>query len=340
MGHLQSGSIRLFLLYLLVVALTVIACSPDNEPDREKSSASAEKKEKKTVRMVVPPFNADSAYSYIRSQVEFGPRIPGSAAHQRCATWLEEKFRSFGLEVIIQKGVATTYDKKRFNISNVIASHNPDAPERVLLCAHWDTRPYADRDEGEDLNKPFDGANDGASGVGVLLEIARQVAMTDPAIGIDFILFDLEDYGNSDVDDSWCLGAQYWAKNLHKPGYYARFGILLDMVGAAGAQFPKEGTSRYFASGLVNRIWRTAEKLGHGNKFIDRNSNPTTDDHLYVNREANIPCVVIVHYDPVKGDYFPHHHRVTDNMENIDKGTLKAVGETVMNVVFEESASL
>lgn len=288
----------------------------------------------------VPEFNADTAYSYIQSQVDFGPRIPGSKAHQECAAWLESKLRGFGMDVLIQQGVATTYDKKRFNILNIIASHNPEAPERILLCAHWDTRPFADRDEGTNLNMPFDGANDGGSGVGVLLEIARQVSQSNPAIGIDFILFDLEDYGSSDVDDSWCLGSQYWARNLHRPGYYARFGILLDMVGATGATFPKEGTSRYFASGVVDRIWKTAGKLGHGDIFIDRHSNPTTDDHLYVNRDANIPCIVIVHYDAIEGDYFPHHHRVTDNMDNIDKKTLNAVGSTVLNVVFEESAKL
>mgnify|MGYP001821739333 CR=1 FL=1 len=332
--------VRVSGLFLSLLTMVFISCDRGEAPTDQTSQSRETASQQRTKKIEVPVFNPDSSYAHIQTQVDFGPRIPGSSAHQQCATWLEEKFRSYGLAASIQRGVATTYDRKRFNIMNVIASHKPDAPERILLCAHWDTRPFADRDEGENLNKPFDGANDGASGVGVLLEIARLVASADPAIGVDFILFDLEDYGSSDVDDSWCLGSQYWANNLHKPGYYARFGILLDMVGAAGATFPKEGTSRYFASGIVDRIWKTADKLGYSDHFIDRNSNPTTDDHLYVNRDANIPCVVIVHYDAIEGDYFPHHHRVTDNMDQIDKNTLKAVGETVLHVIFEEAATL
>ncbi len=334
----MKNSPLFFILFVLGGVLS--SCTNDSNTSNNKTVSKTDDNIKRDKKMEVPTFNKDSAFAFVETQVNFGPRIPGTQEHLACAEWIESKFKSYNLDVSIQKGIATTYDNKRFDILNIISSFNPDVPDRILLCAHWDTRPFADRDEGDNKDQKFDGANDGGSGVGVLLEIARQISIAKPNIGIDIILFDLEDYGKSDIDNSWCLGSQYWAKNLHKPGYYARYGILLDMVGAAGATFPKEGTSRRFASGVVDKIWSTAKKLGYSDLFVDRNSSPTTDDHLYVNRDAYIPCIAIVHYDVIKGDYFPHHHRVTDNMDNIDKETLGAVGQLLLQVIFEESASL
>jgi Zn-dependent M28 family amino/carboxypeptidase len=336
----MKHNIPLYLIGFLFAGVFIVACSSENSSsDKTTNSVSTEPViDKKPV--IVPVFNADSAYSYIEKQVDFGPRIPGTPEHLACADWLENKFASFGFDVTVQKGVATTFDNKRYDLYNIIASYNITSPERILLCAHWDTRPFADRDEGANKNQKFDGANDGGSGVGVLLEVARQISTADPGIGVDIILFDLEDYGDSETEDSWCLGSQYWAKNLHKPGYYARYGILLDMVGAKDATFPMEGTSRYFASGIVDKVWRKAKLLGYGNMFVNKESKPTTDDHLYVNRDANIPCIDIVHYDVLKSDYFPHHHRVSDNMDNISKETLGAVGQVVLQVVFEEGAGI
>ena len=287
--------------------------------------------------LTTPSFNPDSAYQYIKEQVAFGPRVPGTKAHENCAKYLSEKLTSFGLEVIVQNGVVETYDKKKFNLSNIIAQFNPQNTKRILLCGHWDTRPFADRDLVNPA-KPFDGANDGGSSVAVLLEIGRQLSVSKPDIGIDIILFDLEDYGDQSgkTKDSWCLGSQYWAQHLHKPGYYAQYGILLDMVGGKNAVFPREGSSIVYAPAIVNKVWGIAKEKGYGQYFIDAEAPQTTDDHVYINQLANIPTIDIVHYDVAKSDYMSCHHRHCDNLDNIDPFTLKMVGQVVLEVLFAE----
>ncbi len=327
--------------FLLTVIVFLAACTG-------KESAAPPVEEKKDqpapVAVTAPALNSDSAYLFVKQQVDFGPRIPGSNAHAACAAWLENKLRGYIPDVMIQKGVVATFDNRKYDLKNIIASYNPEKTQRILLCAHWDTRPFADRDEGTNKNKAYDGANDGASGVGVLIEIARQLAIHKPAVGVDNVLFDLEDYGQPGdsnfpaMKNSWCLGSQYWARNPHKAGYYAKFGILLDMVGAKGAVFPKEGASVHYAGGLVDRVWNTAGKLGYGSYFINAQSGAVEDDHVYVNIIANIPCINIIHYDVMQSDFFDHHHRVTDNMEQIDPKVLGMVGQTVLQVVFEEAA--
>jgi len=326
--------------FALALMAFLSGCGGDEKPKRpiEKDASSAQK----ATSVPVPKINADSAYAFVQKQVDFGPRIPGSKAHEMCALWMEEKLRSYIPDVMVQKGVATTFDQKKYEIKNIIASYRPDLKKRYMLCAHWDTRPFADRDEGENLNKTFQGANDGASGVGVLIEIARQLSISKPEIGIDIILFDLEDYGQPDnstfppMKDSWCLGSQYWARNPHKPGYFAQYGILLDMVGARDAVFPKEGASVYYAPRIVEKVWNTAARLGYGDYFINARSNSITDDHIYVNQIASIPCINIVHYDVNTSDFFGHHHRVTDTMDQIDPKVLGLVGQTVLQVLFDE----
>jgi hypothetical protein len=324
-----------------ILMCCMISCGTKDEHKEEQPET---KTETAKAAVPAPQLNADSAFSFVKQQVDFGPRIPGSKSHTACVEWLKQKLDSYFPGVTIQTGTATTFDNRKYTLKNIIASYKPDVKKRILLCAHYDTRPFADRDEGQMKNKPFDGANDGASGVGVLIEIARQISIAKPEIGIDIILFDLEDYGQPEeskfplMNDSWCLGSQYWAKNPHKPDYYAQFGILLDMVGARGAVFPKEGTSMRFAPGLVDRIWNTAGAMGYGSFFINSTSGMTTDDHLYINQYANIPCVVIVHYNTIAADYFDHHHRVTDNMDQIDKEVLRMTGQVVMQVVFDEAS--
>jgi len=326
--------------FIIPVILILFSCTGKETPSDDKEV----KQKPVSAAITVPKINQDSAYAYVQQQVNFGPRIPGTKAHSACAVWMENKLRSYIPDVIVQKGVATTFDNRKYDLKNIIASYKPEKLQRILLCAHWDTRPFADRDEGANKNKPYDGANDGASGVGVLMEIARQLSIHKPDVGVDIILFDLEDYGQPeesnfpDAKDSWCLGSQYWARNPHKAGYYAKFGILVDMVGAKGAVFPKEGTSVYFASDLVDRVWNTANALGYGSYFINAKSGAVTDDHLYINQIANIPCINIIHYDVMQSDFFEHHHRVSDNMEQIDANILGMVGQTVLQVVFEESA--
>ena len=307
--------------------------------DTKQENVSTEIKTVETKAHIVPPtFEADSAYTYIKAQADMGPRTPGSKAHDAAVIYYEKQFKKFGAEVIIQKGNVTSYDNKAWQLKNIIATYNPKAEQRIMLCAHWDSRPFADKDK-DDANhaKPCPGVNDGASGVGVLLEMARVIQAKQPTVGIDFILFDLEDYGNMGGDlNTWCLGSQYWAKNLHVPYYGAKFSVLLDMVGAKDAVFPKEGLSRNYAGEYVNLIWGTADKLGYGKYFSNQETPEMTDDHAPINKLAQIPCVDILHYNWQQNEFFEHHHTITDDINTIDKNTLKAVGQTLLEVIYNQ----
>jgi glutaminyl-peptide cyclotransferase len=319
--------------YTLLLALLILVASCGKKS--ENTSAPA-------VTVEVPDFNADSAYAFVQRQVDFGPRVPNTDAHKKAAAYLEDKLRSYGAKVFVQSFKAPTFDGEVLDLKNIVASFNPDKQKRILLAAHWDTRPFADKDTVK-VDAPFDGANDGASGVGVLLEIARQLQSNKPRAGVDIILFDGEDWGDKHNtqkslmpegwEDSWGLGSQYWSKNLHKPGYRAYYGILLDMVGAPDARFFREGTSMEYAPRVVENIWSTAARLGYSNLFISEDTHALTDDNYFVSKNARIPMADIVHYD----NKFPaFHHTTKDNMSTIDKGTLDAVGNTVLTVVFLE----
>lgn len=299
--------------------------------------------------ITVPSFNSDSAYTFIEQQVAFGPRVPNTASHMECANFLIGKFQSYDADVTTQQFSEQAYDGTVLHLTNIIASYNPDVRKRILLGAHWDTRPYADKDV-EGRYEPIDGANDGGSGVGILLEVARILSQNEqPQIGIDIILFDGEDYGeHEDVEDTplknglvqiwWCLGSQYWAKHPHKPKYSAYYGILLDMVGAQNARFYKEGGSMQFAPKVVKKVWNTARSLGYSNYFINTNSPGIMDDHIFVNRDAKIPMINIVEHEPNSPSYYfgNYHHTRRDNMSIIDKQTLQAVGETVLYTIYNE----
>ena len=324
-ASLANSAVKIFITLLLA------SCN-NNKTEEVKETPVKTVEAKKTP---TPDFNADSAYSFVKAQVDFGPRIPATPAHEKCAAYLVSKLKSYGFDVMIQKGTVETFDKKQFGFKNIIASFKPEAQSRILLCSHWDTRPWADEDS-KDADKPFDSANDGPSGVGVGLEIARQISLLQPNIGIDIIYFDLEDYGTSGNDESWCLGSRYWAKNLHKPNYYANFGVLMDMVGGPNAMFPKEGNSMNYDSNAVNKIWKAANDIGYGNYFSPQTKQFVgIDDHVPVN-EAGIPCIDIIEYNQTTGGFGDYHHTHKDNMSLIDKNTLKAVGQTLLEVIYSE----
>ncbi len=299
----------------------------------------------KKVSIQIPVFNEDSAYLFVKNQVDFGPRVPNTSAHSRCASYLIEKLKSYTPHVIEQSGKVRTYNALTLNCRNIIASFQPEKQSRVFLAAHWDSRPYADHDPDPSNHKtPIDGANDGASGVGVLLEIARHLSLSEPVVGVDIILFDVEDYGPpqdsqvSEGNDFWGLGSQYWSRNPHVPGYMARYGILLDMVGAENARFPQEAFSKYYAPDILKKVWKKAHQLGYNDYFLYEDGSAINDDHYYVNKIRKIPTIDIIHLDPASanGSFFEYWHTVNDNMSVIDKFTLKIVGQTVMAVVYEE----
>ena len=288
-------------------------------------------------RVIPPEFNADSAFHYIKTQAEMGPRVPGSRAHDKAVAYFEKHFKSLGASVKVMGGSTITFDGKQWRIDNVIAEFNPEAKNRIMLCAHYDSRPFSDKDPvPANRTKPCPGVNDGASGVGVLMEIARIIKEKQPTVGIDIILFDLEDYGDNGDQYSWCLGSVYWANNKHKTSYKPKYAVLLDMVGAKNAVFPKEGLSRINANEVVKNIWGTAARLGYGNYFVDSNAEQMTDDHWPINEIAKIPCVDILHYNFSTNAFFEHHHKTTDDINTIDKNTLKAVGQTLLEVIYNE----
>jgi hypothetical protein len=326
---------RILIISLIAITAVSYSCKPKNKTEETKPT------QEKT--MESPAFDGDSAYAFVAAQVAFGPRVPGTKAHNDCAKWMTEKLKSYCKNVIEQPFKARLWDGKTVNGKNIIASFNPDNKVRIFLSAHWDSRPYADHDaDAKNHKTPIDGANDGASGVGVLIEMARQMSIKNPAIGVDIVLFDVEDWGEpqdaqSEQEDNWCLGSQYWARNPHVQGYKPRFGILLDMVGAANAEFAKEGTSMYYAPDVMNKVWDIAGKLGFGSSFVARNSNGITDDHLYINKIASIPTIDIIQHDPsTQSGFNKHWHTINDNISNINKETLAVVGKVCLAVVYQE----
>jgi len=336
----MKRSVNLFFVPV-IISLILVSCNNSN-----KKPVADDKANKATgAKVTVPVFNEDSAYTFVKIQTDFGPRVTNTEAHGKCAVWLEQKMKSYTNNVTVQKAKVRAYNGTTLNMKNIIASFNPDAPGRIMLCSHWDSRPYADWDEDKSKNRtPIDGANDGASGVGVLMEIARIISTNKINIGLDIIFFDAEDYGEPQDDnkkydeDNWGLGSQYWAKNPHVHGYTAHYGILLDMVGVENANFTKEGFSMEYAPDVMNKVWDAASRIGYSGNFSNTQTNPITDDHYYVNKIIGIPTIDIIHYDSqTSSGFYKYWHTTKDNLENVDKKSLKAVGQTLLTVIYEES---
>jgi len=328
---------------ILAVAfiLSLAAC---NGPGNQQKQESGKETQDEKAQIKVPEFNPDSAFHFVKSQTDFGPRVPNTEAHAKCADYLTVKMKQYADTVLVQKGQVRAYNNDILNIQNIISVFNPGAKKRILLGAHWDSRPYADHDPDKSVRwDPIQGANDGASGVGVLLEIARVLAKSDPGLGIDIIFFDAEDYGPPESDqsqktDARGLGSQYWARNPHKYGYDAYYGILLDMVGAENALFPQERFSTYYAPDVVDKVWGIADRIGYGQYFLDKEGGVINDDHYYVNEIIGIPMINIIHLRPdaKDGPFFKYWHTKEDTIDKISPQTLDVVGTVVLNVLFRE----
>jgi len=328
-----------------VVFVLMAGCFFSSCDDKPKRSL---KKPTKPVEEFVaadkPKFDAENAYQYIQKQVDFGPRVPGTSEHKACAEYLENELKSLGLETEFQAGKTTSFDGLELPVYNITGKYDPTNENRIMFFAHWDTRPFADRDV-KDKGKPILGANDGGSGVGVILEMVRAIMQDSlkPKVGIDFVFFDVEDYGQvsgtmtQSNANTWCLGSQYWGNNLAEDYIKPKYGILLDMVGAKDAVFPREALSLEYNSSLVSKVWYLAENLGYGNYFIqDVAAGGITDDHGPVTKLAGVPSIDVIHYYPDRRDFGHFHHRHSDNMDVIDTTTLKAVGETMLEVIYRE----
>ena len=327
---------RRLLLPSLLVGILLSSCK-DGEQKKSDTPASTAEAQIKT-----PTFEADSAYNAVAAQVAFGPRTPGSDAQKKCAAWMQQQLKQVCDTVYVQNVNVTGGDKKQLPCINLIGSINPKAQRRILLLTHWDSRPWADTDS-KDRDKPVLAADDGGSGVGVLIEVARQVKKMglSPELGIDILFTDVEDYGK-DVwgEDSYCLGTQYWAKNPHVAGYKAEFGILLDMVGGRGAQFLLEGLSRQYADGVQQMVWQAAGHAGFSSFFPYTEGPAIIDDHDPLNKLTGIKTIDIININADPRSPFPAHwHTHNDNMQIIDKATLKAVGQTLLQVIYESAAN-
>ena len=234
-------------------------------------------------------FDADTAFAYVERQVAMGPRVPGTEANARCAEMIVEELKRHGADtVMVQRGEVTAFNGDRFPVANVMGSFNRGAGRRVLLLAYYDTRPWADNDDNPTNRAlPIPGANDGASGVAVLLEVARQIGAKHPAVGVDLLFVDGEDYGESagfsNHDESWALGTQLWTRNMpYAPDALPDYAVLLDMVGGMGAKFHREYYSHQNAPDIVDRVWSIASRTGFGDRFPNLPGGAVVDDHLYV----------------------------------------------------------
>ena len=319
---------------LLCLAGIMTACgTTKKQVDQEKETA------------VSIQFNADSAYQFCAAQCQFGPRTMNSEAHEQCAQWIQQKFEQYGYQIELQKADLRGYDGTTLKSTNIIAKAPTEKAERVLICAHWDSRPWADNDPNPDnWHTPVMAANDGASGVAVMLELARLIQQNDSlGIAVDFICFDAEDWGipqwdeTGDGTDSWALGAQYWAEHHNDKSRY-QYAILLDMVGGQGAKFYQEGFSMMRASQVVEKVWRAAQAAGYGSFFPMKEGGYVTDDHVPVNDVAHILCIDIINHYPdcPQSSFGPTWHTVNDDMQHIDRNTLQAVGQTLLQVIYSE----
>ncbi len=330
---------RLFLFSSTILFLLFLGCSGctgDGTTTPPQTTTTPPKAEVK-----IPKFNRDSAYFFTQQQVDFGPRVPNTKAHTACKDWYVKKFKSYGADVIEQNFQVKSFKNKILNSTNVIAQFNTDNDHRVVLAAHWDTRHHADQDADEKKkDDPILGADDGASGVGMLLEIARQIQINGIDLGVDIVLFDAEDQGtNGGAETTWCLGSQHWSRNLHRPNYKPKFGILLDMAGAKNARFTKDEVSMKHAPNVMNKVWKIAKERGYGNYFIDERGGPLIDDHKFVNEIAKIPMIDIINRPSGSRTGFGKYwHTHGDDMSVISKSTLRAVGQTVLAVLYKESA--
>lgn len=310
----------------MITALVALGCSqPAAKP------VAAQKAE-----ITVPEFSADSAFANVAAQVGFGPRIGGSAAHEACGEWLAAELKRHGADtVVLQQAVLDGFGP----MTNIRATFNRRAPKRVLLLAHWDSRPTADEDsDPANHTTPIDGANDGASGVGVLMELARLLGKQAPEIGVDILFVDAEDAGTSGDDTSWARGAQYFADNLpygiSEP--MPIYAVLLDMVGGRDARFHRELFSEANARALNSRVWNLAKKIGLESRFPDATGGAVTDDHLPLLR-VGIPTIDIIETaNPQTGSFNPTWHTLADNLENIDPQTLGDTGKLITTLIYYE----
>lgn len=273
------------------------------------------------------PFDGERALAYVRTFMEFGARVPGTEAHTRAGDWIVTQMRQRADTVYEQTWTHTTQSGASLPLRNVIARFNPMAEERVLYVTHWESRPVAEKSSTDSLRKlPTPGANDGGSGVGLFLALGDILKQTPPGVGVDMVFVDGEDYGTFTPDVDVLLGSTYFAANLPSANYQPLFGVVWDMIGHADLRIEQEGHSINKAPEVVDRVWRTAAEMGHGNVFVPSTTFEITDDHVpLLNRGLRVIDVIDLEY--------AHHHTVNDTIDKLSARSLKAVGDVAWKLV-------
>lgn len=338
----MNSKIKSILGLMLSLSMALTSCGGGGNSNQQTDSTEAAETGASVCRV---KFSADSAYNSIVAQCNFGARVPGSEAHRKCGDWIVAQFRALGLEVEEQTAPITMWDGKTFTCRNIIAKTTDNRQQTatatlqdrspLIICAHWDSRPWADADPDESKHQePVMAANDGASGVAVMLEIARLLPQLNTQRPVHFVCFDLEDYGSNEHTNSFALGAEYWSKHCTTP---YEGGILLDMVGGQGAQFCKEGFSLHYAPALLARTWAAAQAVGADRFFPQANGGVIDDDHKPMNEIAGIPTIDIIPYYQMAGvpSFGPTWHTTYDTPENISRETLGAVGQTLLQLLYD-----
>lgn len=316
-------------LFYILLTIILISCGTA-EKKVEKNG------DERASHLSAPDFSADSCMKFLKAQVDFGPRVPGTVPHRNTCEYLKGVLSSFTADVTVQQESTVTAKGEKIPVYNIFARFGQQK-SRILLLAHWDTRPWADQDPLPAAHtKPIDGANDGASGVAVLLELARLMSEKSPEnVGVDILLVDAEDSGVEGDDESWCLGTKIWVKNSpYSGGEMPEFAILLDMVGGRDAVFHREYFSDYYARNIVDKVWSMAMSSGYSSRFVNETGGAITDDHIVLNKNGIRTIDIIENNNSQTGSFNPTWHTLDDNIRNIDPATLKAVGQVVANCIY------
>lgn len=275
----------------------------------------------------VPVFDKNRAFGYLKKQCQFGPRFPGSKGHADCLAFLFEEMKRLSDKAVQQSFTALDPQRNQsITLTNIIASFGKQR-ERLLFCAHWDTRVFADADPiPQNRRKPVPGANDGASGVAVLLEIAQILKQHGSPRGVDLVLFDGEDGGSEMQLETWCIGSRYFTKRKLRD-YLPIYAVLLDMVGDRELTLPIENNSQKFAPHVVGKVWRKARELGLP-AFEQRIGYEVVDDHLEL-LKAGISAIDVIDMD------YPYWHTVQDTPDKCSPESLWSVGTLLLYLIYE-----
>lgn len=316
-------------LVLVLSAFHLFSCTSNRTPEQQnppQSEASQQSADAET-----PRFDAEQAFKFLLAQTAFGPRNPGSSGHRRCRDYLAAELQPYADAVNLQEFIHIGYEGERYKMTNIVSSFNLQAKGRIMLAAHWDTRPTADQEQEPPKRKqPILGANDGASGVAVLLEIARQMKLHPPPIGVDIVLFDGEDFGKESDLSNFSLGARHFAKK--KPsGYNPHYAVVVDMVGDKELALLQEEASLKFAPDVVRKVWTLARDLGI-TQFSFERRDEVFDDHVPLN-QAGIRTIDIIDFE-YPDETNRYWHTLEDTPDKCSAESLKAVGTVLLHLIY------